>query len=181
MRRRQTQWARHRSLSLFCPSLPESQWLKSWAWFPSKLGNRTQNQDHLAMNHNHIIRVFPQPIAHLTRLIWKYETDGKQLFRDDSCTVSANSSICLRLGTLWSSMRTLSTRPWKNDVSYVFSLHRLNILYLRGKGRNQIKLFVEVILNFAKPVLVLRLQESGHFFYWVPEQEGGLNRESTEP
>ena len=48
-------------------------------------------------------------------------------------TVSANSSICLRLGTLWSSMRTLSTRPWKKEVSYVFSLHRLNILYLRNK------------------------------------------------
>ena len=48
--------------------------------------------------------------------------------------MSANSSICLRLGTLWSSMRTLSTRPWKNEVSYVFSLHRLNILYLRETG-----------------------------------------------
>ena len=55
-------------------------------------------------------------------------------------TLSANSSICLRLGTLWSSIRTRSTLPWKNDVSYVFSLHRLNILYLRvGKvGRGDI-------------------------------------------
>ena len=48
--------------------------------------------------------------------------------------------------------------------------------------RNQIKQFVQqVILDSAKPVLVLRLQESGHLFYWIPEQEGRLNRESTEP
>ena len=30
------------------------------------------------------------------------------------------------------------------------------------------------VLRFAKPVLVLRLQESSNFFYRVPEQEGGF-------
>ena len=87
-------------------------------------------------------------------------------------TLSANSSICLRLGTLWSSIRTRSTLPWKNDVSYVFSLHRLNILYLRvGKvDRGDISM----LLRFTEPVLVLGIQESRHLLNWVPEEERGL-------
>ena len=34
-------------------------------------------------------------------------------------------------------MSTRSTLPWKNDVSYVLLLYKLNIMYLRaGKGKN---------------------------------------------
>ena len=87
-------------------------------------------------------------------------------------TVSANLSICLRLGTLWSSMRTLSTRPWKKEVSYVFSLHRLNILYLRVGKVDRGHIFR--LLRFTKPVLVLGIQESRHLLNWVPEEERGL-------
>ena len=47
-----------------------------------------------------------------------------------SLTLSANSSICFTLGTLWSSIMTRSTRLWKWDTSYVRSLHRLYNLYL---------------------------------------------------
>ena len=117
-------------------------------------------QSHLTVHHNHIVRVLTKPFANLffflpkkastkninlelIQAVFQYpDTNWYIMFFDQSSlmtsgTLLANSSICWRLGTLWSSMGTRSTLPWKNDVSYVFSLHKLNIMYLReGKGEN---------------------------------------------
>ena len=96
-------------------------------------------------------------------------------------TLSANSSICLRLGALWSSIRTRSTLPWKNDVSYVFSLHKLNIMYLReGKDENIQTTIASCWLSIPKPVFVLGVQESRHLFNWVPRQDRGLRARINE-
>ena len=82
------------------------------------------------------VKIFARKFGHV-KFLTKFmcaNTRTKTRTKTNCETLSANSSICLRLGTLWSSIRTRSTLPWKNDVSYVFSLHRLNIVYLR-EGR----------------------------------------------
>ena len=78
-------------------------------------------------------------------------------------------------------MSTRSTLPWKNDVSYVFSLHKLNIMYLReGKGENIQKYDCSMFMINSKNLsLCLASRKADTFSIGFLGKIGGYGHELT--